>query len=90
MAKEDKEVKVISGEEVIAFIETQSAMLDHLQLVCQIQERKLKELMNANTYDEWETELAKELFFNHVTNLPDSDFKDFVLDHFKEIVGDEE
>lgn len=90
MAREGKEVKVISGKEVIEVIEAQGAMIDQLQLVCQRQESKLKELMTASAYEEWETALAKELFFNQVTNLPDGDFKEFVLDHFKEIVGDDE
>ena len=52
-------------------------------------DNKLKELLGEEKHKEFSDALAKETFFMEITNLPDCDFKEFVLDNFKEIVGDE-
>ena len=58
-------------------------------LIIKRYDEKLKELMSEEDYVAWSMSIAKETFFMECTNLPDGDFKDFMLDNFKKIVGDE-
>lgn len=46
---------------------------------------KLKELMTAKDYSEWSVEVARRQFGEEVKRMPDSEFKDFVTEHLKEI-----
>lgn len=49
------------------------------------QEAKLKEVLSAKDYEEWSRATARELFKEHIENMEQSDFKDFVLENFEEI-----
>jgi len=48
-------------------------------------EDKMVELMGGKAYSVWATETARDMFRLSVENMEDSDFKDFVLEHFEEI-----
>lgn len=65
------------------------AEVEKLNLVINRYDEKLRELMDEDAYLAWSMEVAKEAFFMECTKLPDGEFKDFVLDNFKKIVGDD-
>ena len=65
------------------------AEFERLSLIIRRYDEKLKELMPEKDYLEWSVAVAKESFFMECTKLPDGEFKEFVLDNFKKIVGDE-
>lgn len=50
-------------------------------------EEKLVELMGAEEYDRWSTEVAKEAFRKAVDEMPECEFKDFCNSHFDKIVS---
>lgn len=51
-------------------------------------EDKLKELMSYKDFAELSKEIAKEMFLQDVTAMPDSDFKDFVIQNMGDILDD--
>lgn len=54
------------------------------------QELKLKEMMSAKDFENWNTETARELFINEWENAEDSEFKNFVLKNMDKILGDDD
>lgn len=54
------------------------------------QEAKLQEVMSYKDYTEWTSKVAREMFCKDINGMPDGEFKDFVLKHFDEIVGDDD
>lgn len=61
-----------------------------LMYVIKRHEEKLKQYMSEQEFVEFSTEVAKEMFNLRIQFLPESDFKDFCLENFDKIVGDEE
>lgn len=55
-------------------------------------ERKLIELMGEKEYVKWSCQVAKAAFRKEVENMPEGDFKDFILENIDAIteVPDEE
>lgn len=53
-------------------------------------EAKLQDLMTEEEYLEFSKEVAKEAFQMETEDMADSEFKDFVLEHFDEITGEDE
>lgn len=47
-------------------------------------EEKLMSLMGDAYYD-WAVQIAMEIFHEAVKDMDDSDFKDYILEHFEEI-----
>lgn len=60
---------------------------EELMLMLRRYEEKLKEYMTEEEYHEFATQVAKEAFFQELTRMPDSDFKDFTIDNFHHITG---
>lgn len=60
---------------------------EELMLMLKRYEEKLKEYMTEEEYIEFSCQVAKEAFFNELSKLPDSDFKDFAIDNFHHITG---
>ena len=58
---------------------------ERLNLIGKEMERKLIELMGEEAYVEWSKQTARGLFLLEVQGMEDSEFKDFILDHFLEI-----
>lgn len=55
-----------------------------------IYENKLKEIMSFKDFDKFATDTAKELFKADIGGLEESEFKDFILENFEDIVeGDD-
>lgn len=50
-------------------------------------EEKLIELMGAEEYKKFATEIAREGFRQEIDGMADGEFKDFVKDHFDQITG---
>lgn len=63
---------------------------EELMLMLRRYEEKLKEYMTEEEYIEFSCQVAKEAFFNELSKLPDSDFKDFAIDNFHHITGSPE
>ena len=53
-------------------------------------ENKLTELMGKEDYGKWSREVAVEAFRRDVEKWPDGEFKQFCLDNFEIITGDDE
>lgn len=51
-------------------------------------EDKLSEVMSAKEYREFTKDSAIKLFRQDINGMEESDFKDFALEHFEEIVSD--
>lgn len=47
-------------------------------------EEKLMSLMGDAYYD-WAAKIAREIFYEAVKDMDNSDFKDYILEHFEEI-----
>ena len=47
------------------------------------------ELMSEEEYVKFSVEIARDSFRLEIDGMADSDFKDFVVEHFDKIVGDE-
>lgn len=45
-------------------------------------EEKLIELLGTKEYYTWSSEIAKKLFREDIEEMPDSEFKDFLMDNF--------
>ena len=52
-------------------------------------DKKLKSLLPEEEYVQFCDECAKEVFKVTIEGMDDGDFKDFVLEHFEEIVNGE-
>lgn len=52
-------------------------------------ENKLREYMTDQEYMDFSIEIAKETFMREVDNMVDSDFKDFCIENFEQITGEE-
>lgn len=48
-------------------------------------EDKMVELMGGKAYSVWATETARDMFRQSVEDMDNSDFKDYILEHFEEI-----
>lgn len=53
-------------------------------------EAKLQDLMSEEEYMDFNKEIAMEAFRMEIEDMADSEFKDFVLEHFDEITGEDE
>ena len=49
-------------------------------------EKKLKELMTEKEYKEFVMKVAKEGFKKEIEGMADSEFKDFCMENFEEII----
>ena len=58
--------------------------------LCKKYEEKLKRLMKPVDYRKFINDCAIEMFKEDIENIEDSDFKNFVLEHFEEITNLEE
>lgn len=58
-----------------------------LNKVTQEYEKKLAELMPENEYWEYITSIARKLFREEIDEMDDGEFKDFVLENYRSIVG---
>ena len=58
---------------------------EQLMKLCKMYEDKLLQLMGKKKYFKFVDECAKSLFADSVSNLPNGDFKQFILDNFDEI-----
>lgn len=52
------------------------------------QETMLKELMDEEDFQRFTVDLAKEAFRMEIDGMADSEFKEFVTEHFDEITGE--
>lgn len=52
-----------------------------------IYENKLKEIMSFKDFDKFAADTAKELFKADIGGLEESEFKDFILENFEDIVA---
>lgn len=48
-------------------------------------EDKMVELMGGKAYSIWAAETARDMFRQSVEDMDNSDFKDYILEHFEEI-----
>lgn len=48
-------------------------------------EKKLKELMSEEDYDKFALEIAQKAFIENLKHLPESEFKEFALNHVDEV-----
>ena len=48
-------------------------------------EDKMVELMGGKAYSIWAAQTARDMFRQSVEDMDDSDFKDYILEHFEEI-----
>ena len=51
-------------------------------------ENKLKEIMTFKDFDKFASDIAKELFKAEIGGMDESEFKDFILENFDEIIGE--
>ena len=58
-----------------------------LNKITQEYERKLAELMPENEYWEYITGVARKLFREEIDEMADGEFKTFVLENYRNIVG---
>ena len=58
-----------------------------LNKITQEYERKLAELMPENEYWEYIASVARKLFREEIDDMPDGEFKTFVLENYRNIVG---
>lgn len=63
---------------------------DILGFVIEKHEKELKKRMTPEEFDKYSEDIAKHLFTDWVSNIPNSDFKQFCLDNFEIITGSEE
>ena len=59
-----------------------------LKRICTAYEAKLKELMPAEEYDAFISQVAKALFAEDIMGMADGAFKDLCLDNFEAITGE--
>lgn len=52
-------------------------------------EKKLKELMGEEDYDKFALETAQKAFIENLKHLPESEFKDFALNHVDDVFSEE-
>ena len=52
-------------------------------------EDKLKEIMTFKDFDKFASDIAKELFKAEIGGLDESELKEFILENFDDIIGDE-
>lgn len=58
-----------------------------LRKICLSHEKKLIKLMGKKRFIRYSTNLAKNLFAAEVFDMPDGEFKDFIIDNFNLITG---
>lgn len=63
---------------------------DTLGFIVDKHEKELKKRMTPEEYQSYSEDIAKHLFTDWVSSMPNSDFKQFCLDNFEIITGSEE
>lgn len=58
--------------------------------IAMAQDGKLQEIMNAKDYMSFCEETGKDIFKQQVDLMEDGEFKQFCIDHFDDIVGEQE
>lgn len=58
-----------------------------MRKICLSHEKKLIELMGRKRFVRYSTKLAKNLFAAEVFDMPDGEFKDFIINNFDFITG---
>lgn len=61
--------------------------LHQVNAVCKLYENKIIELMGKEDASKYIKMVAQELFRTEIINMPESDFKDFLIENFEEITG---
>lgn len=89
MCKETDFNDPVQGESLAKFLARE---LMNMHTTAMNYEKKLKQLMTAEDFDNFSLDLAKVLFRQEIEGMDDSDFKKFALENIDEImkeVGDE-
>lgn len=63
---------------------------EQLRRISMAYEKKLIELMGAEAFREFSTEIAREMFADEICAMPESDFKESILENFDAITGSDE
>ncbi len=63
---------------------------EFIRKTCMAYETKLIELMGEDAFHAFATELARDFFAEEICAMPESDFKETILDNFDAITGSDE
>lgn len=72
-------------EEAIRLAQWLAGELSRFHRLSLMQDEKLQELMPAKDYNKWAIASGNQLFFDDINAMPNSDFKQIILDYYDDI-----